>query len=204
MPMHDEHEHHEKHHMSEPEMVNALKSCLDDIITYLWGGTHWHQKAANCSRVYIHLRGLGRQHEMLSKVDYEAMQRLSKLAGDNIGHVANVDMEKVTKAEAWMMKDMNAFFNHFPIWVSREKEYAECIKAAIHYARELLDEELYKELFCLAGRVKKEIKRVNMLEERIEAGGRLPHDIFGISKEMHDAYEYGKIGPEDVMDINYG
>jgi len=81
MSMHGEH--HEKHHMSMEEKKNELKSLLDDICTYIYSGVHWHQKAAQCSRM-LSIRGLGRLHEYMSKLEFCELQGLEKLSTDKL------------------------------------------------------------------------------------------------------------------------
>jgi len=201
MPMHGEH--HEKHHMSEEEMANELKALLDDICTYLYEGVHWHQKAATCARAYVKLRGPGRQHSELALIDFCKLQSIEALSADYLEHAPRIDMEKVGEAEAWMMKDMEAFLKHFPVWINREKHYTHCIKDALHYSGKICP-ELYAELFCLSDLVRKEIKRVRMLQDRIDGGGRSAHDIYYISETMHEHYEHGVVDKKDPMDVNYG
>jgi len=192
----------EHHHMGMAEMKKELCYLMDDISTYLYEGTHFHQKAALCS-LKLSIRGFGRLHSHMSKVDYCALQNLEKLSVDKLEHIPHIDMEKVSKAEMWEMLDMNAFKSHLHEWQRREGHYMECINEAIRYARKI-DMQLYKELCCLADRVQNEIFRVRLLEDRLVLGGWMGQDIAWVSQTIHEFYENGEPGKHDVMDWNLG
>ena len=192
----------EHKHMSHEEKRYKLLSLIDDVCTYLYSGTHWHQKAAQCARK-ISIRGFGRLHEYMSKIDFADLQCIEKLSIDKLQHIPMVDMEKVTKAEAWEMHDISGFRGHFDDWIERESSYIGCINEAIHYSREI-DVQLYNELVCLADRVQNEIFRVKLLGNRLAFGGWSPHDIAYVSQVIHEYYEHGEINLKDPMDYNLG
>jgi len=188
-----------------PHEVNhkdELKHLLDDIITYLWAGAHWHQKAAQCSWLMA-IRGYGRIHELMSEIDYEDMKHLRKLCTDKLKHIAVVDMDKVAHAEMWEMHDLGGFKSHFKTWDEREEKYMECINDAIYHAR-MVNIETYDKLACIATRVQNEVFRVGAWYDRHSLGGWAGDDIAYVSEKIHDHVEHGKINPIDPMDINVG
>jgi|GEM_PF-1582705 len=198
MPMHGE----EKHHMSMAEKKNELRSLLDDVCTYLSAGSHWHNKAAQCSWLMA-IRGYGRIHELQGIIDEEDLVCLRKLCTDKLKHIAVIDMDKVAKAEAWEMHDINGFRAHFKTWDEREERYMDCINEAIHYARKI-NIEIYEKLVCIAKRVQNEIFRVGAWYDRHELGGWRGDDIAYVSEIVHEHVESGNYDRMDTMDINVG
>jgi len=184
------------------DKIKMLYSHLDDIMTYLYSGVHWHQKAANWSRM-LSVRGLGRLHSYMAKTDLCDLQRLEKLCVDKLCFVPQVDMEKSAKSEMWEMRDMNSFKLHFDTWMRREEEYMDCINEAIHISRKV-DIQLYNALVCLQERVENEIFRVRLLKDRLALGGWGGADLAYISEKIHHHLEYGVIDEQDIMDINLG
>ena len=130
-------------------------------------------------------------------------QGMEKLSTDKLEHVPRVDMEKVSKAEMWEMRDMNGFKGHFDDWIHRESMYVDCINEAIHYARKI-DMEIYGELICIANRYQDEIFRARLLGDRLALGGWTGSDIAYVSQQIHEYYEHGKIDPKSPMDYNLG
>jgi hypothetical protein len=179
------------------DYIKELCTCADEIATYLYAGTHWHMKAANYSRMNC-IRGFGRLHDCQSKEDFCDLLKLEKIFIDKLGHIAQVNMETVTKAEAYTMPNADAFKAHFDVWINNESDFSECLNRAIHISRSV-DMQIYKELACLAERVQNEIMRARMIKDSFSFGGWNPHDISVKSKWIHEYFEHHH---EDGAGIN--
>ncbi|MCL2776052.1 MAG: hypothetical protein FWD71_22320 [Oscillospiraceae bacterium] len=174
-------------HGDKEAKLNELCEELDDIASYLYRGVHWHTKAANYSRENL-IRGFGRWHDAEAKGDFCALQNLEKIAGDKLGHIMTVDMAMVSKAESYVMPDINAFKAHFDIWERNEKEFIDCLNEAIELSR-CIDIQIYQELICMAKEVQDEIMRACMAKNSLAFGGWSAHDISMKSMIIHKYFE---------------
>lgn len=187
--------------MGREETLKYLYEYLDEIATYLYAGTHWHMRAANYSRKNL-IRGFGRWHDCEAKGDFCALQKLEKVVNDKLGYMPHIDMEAVSKAEAYAMDDPNAFKMHFDIWEHNESELIECLNHAIHKSR-AIDIQIYKELMCLEKEVQDEKMRARMAKDSLAFGGWNGHDISVKSKWIHEYFEHEHKDGEDI-NINLG
>lgn len=187
--------------MSREETLKHLYTHLDDIITYLYAGAHWHLRAANFSRKNL-VRGFGRWHDCEAKGDFCEIEKLEKIVQDKLGYMPRVDMQVVSKAEAYTMPDMNAFKAHFDLWEHNESELIECLNHAIHKSR-TVDIQIYKCLICLAEEVQDEKMRACMVRDSLAFGGWMPHDISVKSMVIHKYFEHEHKDGEDI-NINLG
>lgn len=182
--------------MNMEEMKQKLYEYLDEICTYLSANAHWNLKAANGSR-RIAVRGFGRWHDNEAKCDFHELEHLEKIVGDKLGYTPKVNMEMVSKAEMYEMRDMNAFQNHFKLWMDAQKELSECLTHAIKKAR-YVDMQIYDKLCCLASKTQNEKMRVKMAYDSLAFAGWNPHDISVKSKWIHDYFENKHKDGEDI------
>lgn len=191
------HNTHEYGHMLHGDSEKELYTCLDDICTYLYCGMHWHIKAANASRKIL-VRGFGRWHDCEAKGDFCCLKKLKKIVQDKLGYDPKVDMQMVSKAEAYTMNNLEDFKNHFRIWENNEMELIGCLNKAIHASR-TIDIQIYKELMCLAKEVQDEKMRACMVKDSLAFGGWNTHDISIKSMIIHKYFEHEH---EDGGEIN--
>jgi hypothetical protein len=128
--------------------------------------------------------------------------KLEKIVGDKTGYMPHVDMAIVAQAEAYEMRDADAFKAHFEVWRKRESELVDCLNRAIHAAR-TVDVQMYKELMCLADEVQNEIMRACMAKDSLAFGGWNPHDISIKSMIIHKYFEEEHKDGGDI-NINLG
>ena len=183
------------------DMKANFNAEIDKIITYLYAGAHWHLRAAAFARKNL-IRGFGRWHCAEAKGDSCALEKLEKIIGDKLGYIPTVDMNIVSRAEAYTMPDMNAFKMHFDIWEKNEKELIECLNEAIHMARKI-DIQIYQELICLEKEVQDEMMRARMAKESLAFAGWNPHDTSVKSKWIHEYFEH-EHEPGGEININLG
>jgi hypothetical protein len=174
---------------------------LDKIGTYLDAGCHWHLQAANASRKML-IRGFGRWHDCEAKGDFCELEKLKKVVQDKLGHDIKIDMDIVTKAEAYTMNNMEDFKNHFKIWDNNESELIECLNHAIHESR-TIDIQIYKCLMALEDEVQDEVMRARMAKDSLAFGGWNPHDISVKSMLIHKYFEHEHKDGGDI-NINLG
>lgn len=187
--------------MSRSEIAKQLGEHLDDIFTYLSAGSHWHMKAANASR-RLCVRGFGRWHDCAAKDNYCELLHLEKISGDKLEHTPMIDMQMVSKAEAYDMANMNDFKAHFKMWMDMDEELAECLNHAIHKARNI-DMQVYEKLCCLADKTQNGIMRVRMAYDSLDFSGWNPHDISVKSKWVHEYFEKEHTDGSEI-NINLG
>ena len=184
------------HEMTHEETERHLFECLDNICTYLSAGAHWNMRAANASR-RLAIRGFGRWHDCCAKYNFCELDRLEKIVGDKLGRSPRIDMQMVSKAEAFDMGNMSEFKSHLKMWMDMHGELSDHLNRAIHSSKKI-DMQIYEKLCCLVNKVQDEKMRIRMAHDSFEFAGWNPHDISVKSMIIHKYFEEKHVEGEDV------
>lgn len=169
-------------------MVEDLQEHLSQIATYLSEGEAWHRRCANQLRKLPNKRGYARHHDAESECDGKSRLKLDKLMQDNLDYTPTIDTAYVSRAESYMIQNLEGFKQHFKAWMDREDKFLKSITAAIDLMRRE-DIEVYNFLCCLSKEVKNEVVRAEWLLMSLEDTKWEPHDVKVTSKWLHDYFE---------------
>ena len=187
---------HEQHEMTDEQKLHELMECCDLIATCLDSGYHWHTKAANgCRRIKV--RGMARWHDEEAVGDSRCLVSFLKLVGDNLKCNPEIDMDHVSKAYMFDIKNMNDFKAHFEMWRHNETRLIHHLNSAIELSR-CVDLEMYEKLLHINKEVQNERKRAMMAYDSFEFGGWSNHDISMKSEMIHDYMEHKHIEGQDI------
>ena len=191
MPMHGEHEHHEK-------SGKTFHELLDCISTDLFTGAAWHLRAANQMRK-IGMRGFARIHDYGSCHDHKKRICLEKLLCDRLDYEPVIDVSDAGHVTSFAI-DPSKLKSHFEMWHANESEFA---KYLIEAVRKAAHEDIcvYNELTCILNAVQEEIMRIKFIIKRLDVGGWSGHDIGVVNMVIHEHMEKH---PDKGLDFNLG
>lgn len=180
--------------------MEELQKYLDEIATYLAEGEAWHRTAANeCRKLFV--RGWGRWHEAEAQCDEKSQICLAKLARDMLQYAPVIDSSFLVRANAYTIKDLDAFKLHHNQWIEREQMLIMALNNAIEQSR-AIDIKVYHFLCDLAEEVQNEKMRVELVKGRMGLSAWNGHDIGVVSMVLHKYFECEYKGGE--IDFNIG
>lgn len=165
-----------------------LRTCINEVATYLSEGFRWHMRTANELRKMPNKRGYARIHDDQAEEDSKKLIELMKLVRDNMQYAPVADTAYVAKADNYTISSLDDFKNHFKVWMDREKIFIEAITEAINLVRDV-DLELYQMFICMGKELKCECSRAEWIMLSLADVEWQPHHMAVVSKWLHEQAE---------------
>lgn len=166
----------------------ALKDIANSITTALLEGELWHEKSAQ-SCFMIGFRGFGRFHDCESKGDACTRKELSKYLVDNAGIIPVQDVNMVSRAMTYTIKDETMLRTHLESWLAREEGFIETLKSSIAALSQDKEYTVYKMLCGYLAEVENEHLYVRMLADNLDYVQYSPHHVMIVSMKLHEYFE---------------